>query len=68
MGFFIILGLIMVVIAIVVKFNTSFTVKENSTCPQNDAKLAKENKINFLVFLIGGIILILVGIVLSIIL
>lgn len=68
MGFFIILGLIMVVIAIVVKFNTSFTVKENSTCPQNDAKLAKENKINFLVFLIGGIILVLVGIVLSIIL
>lgn len=68
MGFFIILGLIMVVIAIVVKFNTSFTVKENSTCPQNDAKLAKENKINFLIFLIGGIILVLVGIVLSIIL
>lgn len=68
MGFFIILGLIMVVIAIVVKFNTSFTVKENSTCPQNDAKLAKENKINFLIFLIGGITLILVGIVLSIIL
>lgn len=55
MGFFIILGLIMVVIAIVVKFNTSFTVKENSTCPQNDAKLAKENKINFLIFLIGGV-------------
>lgn len=68
MGFFIILGLIMVVIAIVVKFNTSFTVKENSTCPQNDAKLAKENKINFLIFLIGGIALVLVGIVLSIIL
>jgi Na+/melibiose symporter-like transporter len=68
MGFFIILGLIMVVIAIVVKFNTSFTVKENSTCPQNDAKLAKENKINFLIFLIGGITLVLVGIVLSIIL
>ena len=58
----------MVVIAIVVKFNTSFTVKENSTCPQNDDKLAKENKINFLIFLIGGIILVLVGIVLSIIL
>lgn len=68
MGFFIILGLIMVVIAIVVKFNTSFTVKESSTCPQNDAKLAKENKINFLIFLIGGITLVLFGIILCIIL
>jgi hypothetical protein len=68
MGFFIKLGLIMVVIAIVVKLNTSFTVKKNSTCPQNDAKLAKENKINFLIFLIGGITLVLLGIVLCIIL
>ena len=68
MGFFIILGLIMVVIAIVVKFNTSFVVKENSKCPQNDTKLAKENKINFYIFLIGGIILMITGIILLIVL
>lgn len=64
MEFLIVFGLIMVIIAIVIKFNTSFKVKENSTCPSNDAKLAKENKVNFYIFLIGGVTLILIGIIL----
>jgi hypothetical protein len=64
MEFLIVFGLILIIIAMVVRFTTSFKVNENSTCPSNDAKLAKENKINFYVFLIGGIILILIGIIL----
>lgn len=68
MEFLIAFGLILIIIAMVVKFTTSFKVGENSICPSNDAKLAKENKINFYIFLILGIILLIVGIILSIIL
>jgi hypothetical protein len=68
MEFLIVFGLILIIIAMVVKFTTSFKVNENSTCPSNDAKLAKENKINFYVFLVLGIILVITGIILSVIL
>lgn len=68
MEFLIVFGLILIIIAMVVKFTTSFKANENSTCPSNDAKLAKENKINFYVFLVLGIILVITGIILSIIL
>lgn len=68
MEFLIVFGLILTIIATVVRFTTSFKVNENSTCPSNDAKLAKENKINFYIFLVLGIILVITGIILSIVL
>ena len=66
MGFFILFGLILIIISVVVKFNVSFTVKENSQCPENDKKLARENKINFYLFLGFGIAFIITGIILGI--
>lgn len=68
MGFLIVFGLILIIIAMVVKFTTNFKVNENSTCPSNDAKLAKENKINFYIFLVLGIILVIIGTILYIVL
>ena len=68
MEFLIVFGLILTIIAVVAKFTAIFKVNKNSECPSNDARSVKENKINFYIFLVLGIILVITGIILSIIL
>ena len=62
MGFFIILGLILIGISVYVRFNAKWTL-ENSQCPENDKKEIKGNKINFYIFLILGIVFMVGGII-----
>ena len=62
MAFFIVLGLILIGISLYVRFNGKWTL-ENSKCPKNDKKEIKENKINFYIFLILGVVLTVGGII-----
>ena len=57
-----ILGIIFIIIASVARFTTLWKVDENSKCISNDSKLVKENKINFYIILLIGIILVIAGV------
>lgn len=66
MGFFILFGVILMVISLVVRFNMPFKVNENATCLENEKRTVRENKINFYVFLGLGVIFIITGIILGV--